>query len=191
MAMKSLFIQNEFPYDGTQLRSLFGYLSHGVQGDSIVSWIGPCSVAPDHMVDGEDFLAGETIAGDHMVHFIIERFHTPLFSAVALQRLFASICLDILREHVGDPEVAELMRREGDDLFFGPGKLSISIATLTPVSALIHFAVNITNEGTPVETACLDDIDMGPVEFARTVMKRFTQEISSIEDATVKVRWVK
>lgn len=189
--MKSQFIKHEFAYDGSQLHSLFGYLDHGVQGDSVVCWIGPCSIPTDHMVDGEDVLAGAEIAGDQMVHFIIEKFNTPLFGAVALQRLFASICLDILREHVNDAEVAEQFRREGDDLYFGPGKLSISIATLSPVSALIHFAVNITNEGTPVHTASLDDIDFPPEDFARKAMKRLTSEVASIEEATVKVRWVR
>ncbi|MES2854826.1 MAG: DUF366 family protein [Bdellovibrionota bacterium] len=189
--MKSLFIKNEFAYDGSQLHSLFAYLGHGLQGDSIVSWIGSCSIPNEHMVDGEDLLAGETIAGDKMVHFIIEKFNTPLVAAVALQRLFASICMDIVREFVNDPVEAAEFRREGDDIFFGPGKLSISIATVTPVSSVIHFAVNITNDGTPVRTAALSDIDMPGEEFARKAMKKFADEISSIDSATTKVRWVR
>lgn len=189
--MKSLFIKNEFPYDGTQLRSLFAYLGHGVMGDSVVSWIGPCSISFDHMIDGEDLLAGETIAGDRMVHFIIEKFNTPLFGAVALQRLFASIVMEVFREHVADAEVANQFRRAGDDIYFGPSKMSISIATVSPVSSLIHFAVNVTNEGTPVRTASLEDIDMDAEEFARKAMKRLADEVGSIEEATVKVRWTK
>lgn len=189
--MKSQFLQTEFPYDGTQLRSLFAYLDHGLQGDSMVSWIGPCSVSFDHMVDGEDFLAGSAIAGGRMVHFIVEKFHTPLIAAVALQRLLASICLEVIGEMLDDPQVMADLRREGDDLYFGPGKLSISIATVSPVSALIHFAVNVTNDGTPVRTASLEDLDLDPQEFARKVLKRFTSEVASIEEATVKVRWVK
>ena len=189
--MKSIFVKNEFAYDGSQLRSLFGYLSHGVQGDSVVAWVGACDISNEHMVDGEDLLAGETIAGDRMVHFVIEKFGVQLFGAVALQRLFASIVLDLFREHVGDPEIAEGFRREGDDVFFGPGKMSISIATVSPVSALIHFAVNVTNEGTPVKTAALGDIDYDAEDFARSAMKRLADEVVSIEQATVKVRWVR
>lgn len=189
--LKSLFIKNEFAYDGSQLQSLFGYMSHGVQGNSIVSWVGACDIPRDHMVDGEDLLAGETIAGSRMVHFIIERFETSLFTAVTMQRLFASIVLDYLRETVEDGEVADDLRREGDDLYFGPGKLSISIATVSPVSALVHFAINVSNEGTPVRTASLSDLDIDPEEFARSVMKRFADEFASIENATTKVRWVK
>lgn len=189
--MKSMFIKSEMVYDGGQLRSLFAYLNHGLKGDSIVSWIGPCDVSKEHMVDGEDLLAGETIAGARMVHFIVEKFALPIFSAVALQRLFAGICLEILREQVEDGDVADELERIGDDLYFGPGKLSISIATVSPVSALIHFAVNVTNDGTPVRTAALSDLDVDVEVFARAAMKRFSEEVITIEEATTKVRWVK
>lgn len=199
--MKSHFIEREFTYDGSQLRSLFAYLGHGVQGTSIISWVGKCDISNEHMIDGEDLLAGETIAGDQMVHFIIERFETQLFGAVALQRLMAAIVLDICREHV--PDKANQFRRDGDDVFFKlqtskeasdrscEGKLSISIATVTPVSALIHFAVNVTNEGTPVKTAALNDFGFDAKKFAKLVMERMVSEVDSIEIATVKVRWAK
>lgn len=183
--MKTKFIDKSFPYDGTQLRSLFAYLDYKIQGDSIVSWVGPCSISFEHMVDGEDLLDQSPIRGDEMVHFIIEKFHTSLVAGVALQRLFASIVGDWIREHAQTS-----IRRDGDDLFIGDGKLSISIATLSPMSTLIHFAVNVTNKGTPVQTACLKDLAMDPQVFAEAVMQRFSAEIESIEAATVKVKWV-
>ena len=205
--MKSHWISKEFAYDGTQLRSLFAYLDHGVQGDSVVAWVGPCSISFDHMVDGEDLLAQETIAGSQMLHFVIERFHSPLFGAVALQRLFAAIQLEMLREHA--PELANRLRRSGDDLYLracaseiskgtrpgagaegDEGKLSISIATLTPMSSVIHFAVNVSNEGTPVKTACLQELNWEPETYAKEAMVRLVREVASIEAATVKVRWV-
>ncbi len=189
--MKTHFIEKEFPYDGSQLHSLFGYLGHGVQGNSIISWIGACSIPAAHMIDGEDLLAGETIAGGKMVHFIIERFETQLFGAVALQRLMASIVMDVLREHAGSDKVSAHLRRSGDDVYLKDGKLSISIATLTPMSALIHFAVNATNDGTPVKTAALSDLDFDAKSFAKLVMERVAREVAEIETATVKVRWAK
>lgn len=189
--MKTHFIAKDFAYDGSQLQSLFGYLGHGIQGNSVVSWIGACNISNDHMIDGEDLLAGETIAGAKMVHFIVERFETQLFGAVALQRLMASIVMGLCQAHVADPVKAAQFRRDGDDIFFNDGKLSISIATLTPMSALIHFAVNITNDGTPVKTAALQDFGFEPKAFAEKVMQAFAHEVSSIETATVKVRWAK
>ena len=187
--MKTLLLDRELAYDGTQLRSLFGYLDHKVQGDSCIAWIGPCSVSFDHMVDGEDLLARETIAGAKMLHFIIEKFHAPLLAGVALQRLFAAICLDLLREKAGGR--AGELRRDGDDIFLGQGKFSISIATVSPVSTLIHFAMNCTNEGTPVKTAAFSDLGLEPRAFAREALERLGREMKTIDEATVKVRWVK
>ena len=69
--MKSMFIDKEFKYDGTQLRSLYAYLDFELMGDSVVSWIGACDISNEHMVDGEDLLLNAAICGDKMLHFII------------------------------------------------------------------------------------------------------------------------
>lgn len=157
-------------------------------GDSVVAWIGGCDIPFAHMVDGEDLLAQSPIAGERMLHFIIEKFHQPLFAGVALQRLFAALNLEWIRTQVsGDLE----LRREGDDLYLGDGKLSISIATVSPVSTLVHFAINCNNRGTPVKTACLEDLGIEPRFYAEQVMDLLAREIAGIEEATVKVRWVK
>ena len=49
--------------------------------------------------------------------------------------------------------------QDGDDIFVGDGKLSVSIATASISSMKIHFALNITINGTPddVKTASLED----------------------------------
>lgn len=195
--MKSKFIEREFAYDGTQLRSLFAYLDHGLMGNSIVAWVGPCEVSFDHMVDGEDLLAKSAIRGSRMVHFIVEKFGAGLPEMVALQRLLAGIVVETLSDA---PLGARLpLRREGDDVFAtfpldaggGEGKLSISIATVSPTSGLIHFAVNVSNEGTPVKTASLEDLRVPAQEFAERVLSAFSSECASIEEATQKVKWVR
>lgn len=192
--MKTKFIEKEFPYDGTQLRSLYGYLDHGLLGDSIVAWVGPCNIDFSHMVDGEDLLAKAEIRGARMVHFIVEKFHSTLPEMVALQRLLASIVKDVIVEREnGIPRFP--IRREGDDIYLmfpdGEGKLSISIATMSPSSGLVHFAVNVTNEGTPVKTASLEDIRFAAREFAELVISAFARECESIHEATMKVKWVR
>lgn len=192
--MLTKFIEKEFSYDGTQLRSLYGYLDHGLLGDSIVAWVGPCNIDFSHMVDGEDLLAKAEIRGARMVHFIVEKFHSTLPEMVALQRLLASIVKDLIvnREN-GIPRFP--IRREGDDIYLGlpdgEGKLSISIATMSPSSGLIHFAVNVTNEGTPVKTASLEDLRFAARGFAELVMSAFSKECESIREATMKVKWVR
>jgi len=189
--MKFKFIERGEKYDGSQLVSLRSYLKHKILGDSIVAWIGACDIPFEHMVDGEDLNAGAAIRGDRMVHFIVEKFDSSLLAAVSLQRLLASIVRDYLAEKAGEEELAATLYRDGDDIYAGKAKLSISIATQSPVSSLIHFAVNITNKGTPVKTLSLEDLDIDPKKFANDVMKRFAAEVDTIKEATMKVRWVK
>lgn len=189
--MKSIFVAESFAYDGTQLRSLFGYLDHGLLGDSIVSWEGPCEIPFDHMVDGEDLREQSAIRGARMVHFIIEIFDASLLAGVAVQRLFASLAADVLRERVTDAEARESIRRDGDDIFVLGRKFSISIATVSPVSALIHFAVNSTNQGTPVPTAALEEWGIDARTFADELLTRFTREMVTVREATMKVKWVR
>jgi hypothetical protein len=185
--VKSKFLTTTEKYDGSQLMSLRNYLKHGLLGDSIVAWIGPCDVSLDHMVDGEDLVAGAEIRGGSMLHFIIEKFDSSLLAAVGLQRLFASI----VRDELSAAGAAGLVR-EGDDIFSADRrKLSISIATQSPVDSLIHFAVNVTNEGTPVKTLSLTDLNVDPKPFAEKIMAKFCVEVDSIVEATHKVRWVK
>jgi hypothetical protein len=182
MSMSWQFIEKTFAYDGTQLRSLFSYLEFGLRGDSVVSWIGPCQIDFKHMVDGEDLREQSPIQGAKMVHFIVELFGKDLCTAVSVQRLLASIVKDSLN-YSG-------LTRSGDDIYWDDRKLSISIATVSPVSALIHFAVNVTNEGTPVKTLSLEDLKVSPQTFATEVMKKISMEWEGIVFATQKVKWV-
>lgn len=66
--------------------------------------------------------------------------------------------------------------------------MSISIATRSLVSTLIHFGVNVTNEGTPVETSSLEDLEIEPDAFAESLMRGFLVECNSITAARAKVR---
>ena len=177
-----------FRSDGSQLHSLFAYLDHGILGPSIVSWQGACNIPFDHMVDGEDLLAKAVIEGDEMLHFIIEVFDRDLFSGVALQRLFASITRDYLQTAAAKVLGTESLRRDGDDIYWNDRKLSISIATKSPVSVMVHFAMNVTNEGTPVKTLSLGDLNLDPKKVSEDLMGLFKREFQDILVATQKVR---
>lgn len=182
-------------YDGTQLRSLYAYLEHGVLGDSVVAWIGPCDVGFEHMVDGEDLRESAAIRGSKMLHLIIEKFEARLPEMVAIQRLTSSIAKDLLESL---KTANGTIRRDGDDLYLKfdsktgaeEGKLSISIATVSPVSGLIHFAINVSNEGTPVKTASLEDLGVDAKTFAHELLAKFVSEMNSISAAARKVKWV-
>jgi hypothetical protein len=188
--MKVHWCEKEFAYNGEQLKSLFGYLEFGVEGDSVVAWTGPCNIPFEHMVDGEDLRQKAQICGAQMVHFIIEKFGISLYGAVAIQRLFATIAADVVHELATAKAVAAQLRREGDDLYVGDRKLSISIAAPSFNSCLVHFAVNAINEGTPVSTISLAEFGIAPVAFGKLLMDRFAAEEKSIVFATQKVKGV-
>ncbi|MGZ3782751.1 MAG: DUF366 family protein, partial [Pseudobdellovibrionaceae bacterium] len=46
----------------------------------------------------------------------------------------------------------------------------ISIATKSPVSVMVHFAMNITNKGTPVKTLSLQDLKLEPKNVAEDLI---------------------
>ena len=194
--MQSKWIDKSFTYDGSQLRSSFGYSQYGLLGDSIISWRGPCDIQKDYMVDIEDVLNESEIHSQDMVHFITELFDQPLSTAVAYQRLFVTLIKDTICQFLSKaPQAApikyyEKFERKGDDLYFEEKKINISIATTSPISSLIHVGVNVSSEGTPVPTMGLNDFDIDPYEFSKEVMDCFVREYTSMKKAICKVKWV-
>ena len=180
--MITRFVEDVIAYDGSQLRAHWILSRFAITGDALVAFRGPCRVTAAEMADLED-LDGPGIAGDDMLHFVWERFdEASLEAGVLRQRLLAAIAADVLRE--GGAAIA----RDGDDLWFDDRKLSISIATRSPVSSLIHFAVNVENGGAPVPTAALAELGHEPRAFATTVLDRVAAEERSIRIARTKVR---
>lgn len=173
-------------YDGTQLHSHFAYQNYQICGDSIVSFIGPCEVTLDHMVDLEDVHQKKPIFSENMVHFIVEHFESDLEKVIAYQRLLIDCVLQDLQESNTD---IKLIRR-GDDLFDDHHKLTVSIATSSPISCLIHVGVNISSKNTPVATKGLDDYQLNPHAMAMGVMNRYRDELNSMKKARAKVKGV-
>ncbi len=178
-------------YDGSQLHPLFGYMNHNLHGDSILAFEGACHIGFDKMIDAEDLVAKAKIEADSMLHFIVEIFHHDLMTAVVLQRLLVSIAEDILNSTSSVLKNRKLWR-EGDDLYLDKKdiahKLTISIASRSAVSCMIHLGFNIKNEGTPVATCCLEDLKINPRKFAEVLMEEFSTEYKSIKEATQKVK---
>lgn len=187
--MKTLFIEDRIKYTGEQLKSLFAYLNYKVQGDSIVAWQGACDIPFVHMVDGEDVLDHAKISGESMLHFIVEIFHQNIFTAVSFQRLISAIVKDLFVEYLEKNNFdSSVVYRKGDDIYFDGKKFSISIASSARFSSLIHFAVNITNAGTPVSTCALEDFKIPVREFADKILDRASTEWQDIAQATTKVK---
>jgi hypothetical protein len=174
-------------YNGEQLKPLWIYLNHGLLGDGLVSWIGPCRVETEHMIDGEDVRAGSKICGDQMVHLIAEIFDFDLAGMVGLQRLASELLIDTLLELRPDAPWGKA-ERKGDDIFLGGRKFNISIATVSPRSSLMHYAFNVTNSGTPIETSCVEEFGLSARKVQEMWLRKLEQEVRSVRRATWKVR---
>jgi hypothetical protein len=177
------FAEHEIAYTGAELRSGWLRAAFGLEGDAIAAFIGPCDVAPEHMVDLEDLAAGAKIWSRRMLHFIAEHADADLGRAALRQRLLVVVAAECLRAR----GCADL-RRSGDDLFWQGRKLSVSIATTSPTSGLIHLGLNVVAEGAPVPAAGLSELGVEARDLAQAVMAAYAAEVESIAAAQRKVR---
>lgn len=184
--MKTKYINKDIKYIGSQLAPHWIYKNFKIQGDAIVAFVGECKVDLTEMVDIEDIINNEPIYSKLMLSFISEQFGIGLVEGVLRQRLLMNIIKELLEER------GVFVVRNGDDLMIDGKKLSVSIATKSITSILIHTGLNILSEGAPVEAAGLtselgiEDIDA----FAKEVMKRYAEELDDIKSAATKVRGV-
>lgn len=173
-------------YTGHQLRSLWIFDEFGLQGDAIVAFVGPCRVELSEMVDRANVAAGQPIEAAQMLHFIAEHFDRDLNRAVLRQRLF--ICL--IAERLGALGSVPPLRRDGDDLYAAERKLSVSIATISPVSTLMHVGLNVDPAGAPVDAAGLGEWGVDVEALAGELLEAYAGEIEDAHLATCKVRGV-
>jgi hypothetical protein len=184
--VKAKWLKGREAYEGSQLGSLWAFREQGVQGDSILGFRGPCEVSVERLVDLEDAKKGAFIYSSDMLHFIAEHFELDLEAAILRQYLLVGIAQDELNSRQKKHKV----RRSGNDLYAGPAKLSVSIATLTPVSSKIHFGINVSSKGTPVRTMGLAEMGIQPAPFAQALLKRYVDDHARMAGARTKVRGV-
>ena len=180
--MKFLYLEKKMKYDGSALASRWIYLNHGISGDTVLAFCGPCDVDFKFMADGQDLTNQSSIRSDEMLHFLFEIFDLNHYGGVALQRLFSAIIKDYMEEKTG-----KKFRRQGDDIFFEDQKLSISVAKSAVASCLIHLALNLTQEGTPVKTCALEDFSLFSKKVATDLGGLFQAEWKDLKSATHKV----
>ena len=177
-------LDKEIEYTGCQLRGHYVRETGGIVTDGVVAFTGMCRVATSELVDLEDAEEGAVITAERMLHFIGEHFGCPLREANFRLRLFTSIVIDVLRGGWAGPELA----RRGDDIFLKDRKMSVAVATMTPVSSVFHFGLNVNPAGAPVPAAGLEEFGIDPRETALSVLDRYRDECESIELAVRKVR---
>jgi hypothetical protein len=170
-------------YDGHQLAPHWIYRQFDLMGDAAVAFVGPCHVDLSEMVDIEDVKAEAPIYSPKMLHVIAEFFSSELHTTVYRQRLLIVTAKELLERMTDRPVTGK-----GDDLYLpradgAPGKLSVSIATASATSTLIHTGFNVETEGTPVPT-------VGLAELGAELLRRYADEIEDIWLARCKVRAV-
>ena len=184
--MHTKLIEKEIKYIGSQLAPHWIYKNFKLQGDAIVAFIGECEVALTEMVDIEDVINNEPIYSKSMLSFITEQFNVNLVEGVFRQRLLICIIKELLEAR------GIFVVRNGDDLMIDGRKLSVSIATKSTTSILIHTGLNILSEGAPIKASGLtSELGISDIkEFALEVMKRYAEELEDINLASTKVRGV-
>ena len=184
--MKTKYIEEEIKYIGSQLTPHWIYKNFKLQGDAIVAFVGECKVDLTEMVDIEDVINNEPIYSKYMLNFITEQFGIGLSEGVYRQRMLICIIKELLEKR-GISVV-----RNGDDLIIDERKLSVSIATKSITSVLIHTGLNIISEGAPVKASGLTS-ELGITDikdFALEVMEKYSEELEDISFACTKVRGV-
>ena len=183
--MQWRWLAQEIPYTGRELRSGWIADTTGIEGDAIAAFVGPCEVPLEHMVDMEDVRRGVPIKAARMLHFLAEHFDTDLARTVLRQRLLVCRAAEILNQ-----ATTEHVFRDGDDLFVEDRKLSVSVATASPVSTLIHLGLNIDPSGAPVPAIGLDELGISASGIGKQIMAGYVEEMQSAEAAQRKVRRV-
>jgi hypothetical protein len=138
------------------------------------------------MVDLVDLESGSRIYSPLMLHFIVEHFGGDLENAVLKQRLLSALACDYLRSATGRP-----ILRRGDDLYLEERKISVSVATVSPVSILIHFGLNVQTKGVPVPACGLEELGLEPDVTAHQIMRAYITELAGVKAARTSAKPVK
>ena len=172
------------PYTGIELRSGWVREHTGLEGDAVAGFVGPCDVPTVHLVDLDDARAGEFIRAASMAHVIAEHPGCPLREAVMRQRLMVALLGEIIAA------AGKLLRRDGDDLYYGDRKLTVSIAAPSPASSLIHLGINVDPTGAPVPAVGLRELGLDATTVLGQLLEQYAREMDSAAYAATKVKTV-
>lgn len=181
-------INKKFEYNGSQIEPIWAFNEFKIKGSSIITWRGSMDIKVDNLKDFADL--GLEIKSDDALHCIVEFFDcqpTNMRIAYLRQRLLVLIFEEELIKNGVN------VYREGDDIYIGSSKLTVSIASASISSIKIHFAFNLRNEGTPddVKTIGLFEIkdkngqfifnDSNLMDFVNNIINNYILEIETIE----------
>lgn len=178
-------LEETIAYTGKELRSGWVREKTGIHGGgAAVGFVGPCHVEPEYMADLDDAKTGEGIEAAMMAHVVVEHVACSLQVAVLRQRLLVCNLCEILNER------GIAVHRDGDDVFVGGRKLTVSIAAPSRRSCMIHLGIDVDPEGAPVAAVGLDEMGVAPFELLETLLDRYRKELATAAYAETKVRSV-
>lgn len=182
--MEYRILDEKTTYTGAELRSGWVTGVTALDGDAAVGFVGPCDVPTEALVDLDDARAGATIVAAEMAHVVVEHPTCDLRAAVLRQRLLVCILREMLHR------VGVEVDRDGDDLYVGGRKLTVSIAAPGLDGCLIHLGVNVDPAGAPVPAVGLKEIGIEPRGLLTELLGRYSHEMQTAAHAETKVRTV-
>lgn len=183
------FIKDKLTYTGRELTSHWIYRNFNLQGDALVAFVGPAQVK-ESLVDMVDRKKNREIRSSLMLHFISEYFDMALEKTILRERLFISL----LSQEINRVSKKYIVERRGNDLYVRDKKLSVAIATLTPVSSIFHVGLNIISSGTAPGPWCgvkligLRELSISARTLADKVAKLYRHELEDVLISRSKVR---
>lgn len=181
--MKTYFLDYPITYTGDQLKPHWILRTAKITGDALVAFHGPCQVKTESLIDIHDQQSGSFIYSESMVHLIGEWFQTDIKTMVFRQRLLIATVGEIIREKTDYNPI-----RKGNDLYIDNRKLNVSVATVSPLSGLLHIGINILSKNTPLPTIGLEDIKLCQFELTNLLLEKAKEEMENIEIACAKVK---
>jgi uncharacterized protein len=193
LSLRTRLLGGTHPYDGSPLSGHWAYLTHGIQGDSLLAFEGPCEVAVEALADLADAKDGAFIYSPRMLHFVLELFGPSLEEAVTRQWLMAATAADEINARLsqrlaGRAAKPARVERDGNDLWVGKRKLSVSIAAPTGVSVKVHLGINIESKGAPVPAMGLAELGLPARALALRLLERFADDHTRMRAARTKVK---
>lgn len=169
---KSLFVEEEFPFTGEELKPHWALLNFDLVGDSIVAFIGPYQVLAEYTSDLRQLKKGREFKGSKLLHLIVEHFGCDLLKTLLYQRLLLGIAKDKLNHRLG----GDILQIWGDDICDGNKRVTSSSATANNLSGKIHLGINIESG----EAKGLKEYHLSPKELGEVIMDQYRLEVFRI-----------
>ncbi len=185
-------------YDGSQIRPFWAFSALNILGTSIVVFRGSMCLPKSEMIDLKDIkreghLGEFLITADDALSFIIEHFEDqpPNLRLMYFRLRILVLCtLEVLKM-----QTKQEIRRKGTDLYSNGAKLNVGIASVSTTSGKIHFALNVSKEGTPAYINVIGlrelEIKLDPLDIGKEIAERYVTELTAIEDDISKSRSLK